>query len=227
MKIVIVGCGRVGSTLAENLDADCHEVIIFDIQSSAFDRLPETFKGSAVRGDGTDEEVLRRAGAADADVFLALTEGDNRNIMAAQLAIEALAIPKVIAKINDPVRAAAYSELGLVTLCRTNLMVDSVATYLKQTTIPELSFRPGPGIDIPEGSPHEHPHPTAAPRLALGRTILPNAARSAGAEGSPSRSAGDVGKTERDDAGDGQAAGPGKPVDAIRAQRLGFRRRRS
>jgi trk system potassium uptake protein TrkA len=130
MKIVIVGCGRVGSTLADNLDAAGHDVIIFDVKTAAFDRLPETFKGSAIRGDGTDEEVLRQAGAEGADVFLALTEGDNRNVMAAQVASETFGIPRVVAKINDPVRAAAYAELGVVTLCRTNLMVDSVGKHL-------------------------------------------------------------------------------------------------
>src|SRR5512141_356890 len=129
MKIVIVGCGRVGSTLAENLDAEGHDVIIFDIRTSAFDRLPETFKGAAIRGDGTDEEVLRRNGASNADVFLSLTEGDNRNLLAAQVALENLAIPLVVAKCNDPVRAAAYSELGIPTLCRTNLMVGSLSQY--------------------------------------------------------------------------------------------------
>src|SRR5664279_1881939 len=93
MKVVIVGCGRVGSTLAENLDAEGHEVIILDIRTSAFDRLPEAFKGSAVRGDGTDEEVLRRAGAEGAEIFLSLTEGDNRNVMAAQVAYTHLTLP--------------------------------------------------------------------------------------------------------------------------------------
>jgi len=155
MKIVIVGCGRVGSTLAENLDADGHEVIIFDIKTAAFDRLPETFKGVAIRGDGTDAEVLKLAGAQGADIFLSLTEGDNRNIMAAQVATESFGVPQVIAKINDPVRAAAYSELGVVTLCRTNLMVDSVAQFLN------LPMQTGPGIDIPETPGHEHPHPSA------------------------------------------------------------------
>src|SRR5664280_1390029 len=144
MKIVIVGCGRVGSTLAQNLDEDGHDVIIFDIRTAAFDRLPETFKGAAIRGDGTDEEVLRRAGVKGADIFLSLTEGDNRNIMAAQVATENLGIPRVIAKINDPVRAAAYAELGVVTVCRTNLMVDAVATYL------DLTVQTGPGIDTPQ-----------------------------------------------------------------------------
>jgi trk system potassium uptake protein TrkA len=155
MKIVIVGCGRVGSTLAENLDAEGHEVIILDVKTSAFDRLPEAFKGSAVRGDGTDEEVLRRAGAEGADIFLSLTEGDNRNVMAAQVATESFGVPQVIAKINDPVRAAAYAELGIITLCRTNLMVDAVAGYLN------LPMQTGPGIDIPETPGLEHPHPSA------------------------------------------------------------------
>ena len=155
MKIVIVGCGRVGSTLAENLDADGHEVVIFDIRTSAFDRLPETFKGVAIRGDGTDLEVLRRAGCQGSDIFLSLTEGDNRNVMAAQVATESLGVTQVIAKINDPVRAAAYAELGVVTLCRTNLMVDAVAGYLN------LPMQTGPGIDIPETPGHEHPHPSA------------------------------------------------------------------
>lgn len=130
MKIVIVGCGRVGASLAEVYDTAGHEVIIVDEVTSAFDRLPSTFGGSAIRGDGTDEDVLRRAGADGADVFLALTEGDNRNVMAAQLANEALGADRVIAKINDPVRATAYAELGIATLCRTGLMMDAVADYL-------------------------------------------------------------------------------------------------
>ena len=91
----------------------------------AFERLPSSFAGVAIRGDGTDEDVLRRAGLEGADVFLALTEGDNRNVMAAQLAVEAFEIPQVIAKINDPVRADAYAELGIATLCRTGLMLDA------------------------------------------------------------------------------------------------------
>ena len=112
MKIVIVGCGRVGASTAELYDRAGHEVVVLDSSTSAFDRLPASFRGTALRGDGTDEDVLRRAGAEGADVFLALTEGDNRNIMAAQLANEALGIERVIAKINDPVRSTAYAELG-------------------------------------------------------------------------------------------------------------------
>jgi trk system potassium uptake protein TrkA len=130
MKIVIVGCGRVGSSAAELWDRAGHEVIVLDESTRAFERLPVTFGGHAVRGDGTDEDVLRRAGIEGADIFLALTEGDNRNVMAAQLAVEAFGVARVIAKINDPVRAAAYAELGIATLCRTGLMIDAINAHL-------------------------------------------------------------------------------------------------
>jgi trk system potassium uptake protein TrkA len=130
VKTIIVGCGRVGASMAEALDRAGHEVVILDQSTRAFDRLPSSFSGQAVRGDGTDEDILRRAGAEDADVFVAVTEGDNRNIMAAQLAAEALAAKKVIAKVNDPVRAKAYAELGIATICRTGLMMDAINGYL-------------------------------------------------------------------------------------------------
>ncbi len=147
MKVIIVGCGRVGSLLAETLDAAGHDVTIVDMSTRAFDRLPDTFKGEAVRGDGTDEDVLRRAGAVGADIFLALTEGDNRNVMTAQLASDALGAKRVVAKINDPLRAAAYAELGVTTICRTNLMVDALSRHL------ELGLVVGPGIESPRSEP--------------------------------------------------------------------------
>ena len=130
MKIVIVGCGRVGASAAELWAAAGHEVVVLDIETRAFERLSSSFKGTAIRGDGTDEDVLRRAGVEGADVLLALTEGDNRNIMSAQLAVEALDVRNVVAKINDPVRATAYAELGIATLCRTGLMLDAMNAHL-------------------------------------------------------------------------------------------------
>jgi trk system potassium uptake protein TrkA len=151
MKAVVVGCGRVGAVLAGTLDAAGYQVIILDTKTSAFDRLPDSFKGSAIRGDGTDEDVLRRAGATDADVFLALTEGDNRNVMAGQLAVEALGAREVIVKINDPVRADAYASLGIATLCRTNLMADAVYRHLG------LPSRHSPGVLAPTAGHHGQP----------------------------------------------------------------------
>jgi trk system potassium uptake protein TrkA len=152
VKTVIVGCGRVGATLAEIFDQAGHEVIILDTSTMAFERLPSTFGGSAVRGDGTDEDTLRRAGAEDADVFVALTEGDNRNVMAAQVAVEALAARRVVAKINDPLRAAAYTELGIATLCRTTLMADAVSGWLG------LPVSGEPGVRSPSGTHHGGEH---------------------------------------------------------------------
>lgn len=134
MKIVIIGCGRVGAVLAEAFDTSGHEVIVLDTQTKAFDRLPSEFRGKAVRGDGTDEETLRRVGAEGADVFLSLTEGDNRNIMAAQVALESLGCGRVLAKINDPVRAAAYAELGVATICRTTMLSDAITAFLGLAT---------------------------------------------------------------------------------------------
>lgn len=151
MKIVIVGCGRVGASVAEAYDRSGHDVLVVDSSTTAFDRLPSSFGGRAIRGDGTDEDVLVRAGAKGADVFLALTEGDNRNTMAAQLANEALGIEKVIAKINDPMRAKAYAELGIATLCRTGLMVDAVDRYLG---LPQSGL---PGMLAPTGH-HDDRH---------------------------------------------------------------------
>ena len=159
MRAVIVGCGRVGATMARALDAAGHEVTIVDLATRAFDRLPATFRGNAVRGDGTDEDTLRRAGAEGADVFLSLTEGDNRNIMGAQLAIEALAIGRVFAKVNDPVRAQAYAELGIGTLCRTTMMADALLGALGQPVGGEPSIR--------EGSGHDHVAALAAESAAV------------------------------------------------------------
>ena len=173
MKIVIVGCGRVGAASAELWDAAGHEVIVLDIMTRAFERLPSSFGGTAVRGDGTDEDVLRRVGAEGADLLVALTEGDNRNVMSAQLAVEALAIPQVVAKINDPVRAAAYAELGIATLCRTGLMVDAMHAHLGfapsglPTVLAATGHHPtGPHADhanAPDGATDE----SAAPRAAV------------------------------------------------------------
>jgi trk system potassium uptake protein TrkA len=130
MRTIIVGCGRVGASLAGRLVREGDEVTVIDLRTEAFDRLDEDFPGQAVRADGTDEDALRRAGAEGADRFFALTEGDNRNILAAQLASERFDIKTVVAKINDPVRAEAYSALGLATICRTSIMTEALSGFL-------------------------------------------------------------------------------------------------
>ncbi len=128
MNVIIIGCGRVGALTAQRLDALGHRVCVIDANQRAFDRLPASFRGHTVRGSGTDEDTLREAGAEGAGLLMALTEGDNRNVLAAQLGKHAFRIPRVIAKINDPLRAEAYRTLGLETICRTVMMANALET---------------------------------------------------------------------------------------------------
>jgi trk/ktr system potassium uptake protein len=158
VRAVIIGCGRVGAGLAERLARAGHEVAIVDISTDAFNRLEPDFPGQAVRADGTDEDVLRRVGTQEADWFFALTEGDNRNAFAAQLAAETFGVKNVVAKINDPVRAEAYTMLGLSTICRTRLLVDELAQYAGLPGDPGAA-----GVRIAEGH-HDH-HDAATPVL--------------------------------------------------------------
>ncbi len=132
MRVIIVGCGRVGAQTAAELDRRGDHVTVVDTDQRAFNRLPGTFGGATVRGSGTDEDILRAAGADLADLLMALTEGDNRNTLAAQLGKHLFGIPRVIAKINDPVRAEAYRTLGLETLCRTVLLADALVLAATQ-----------------------------------------------------------------------------------------------
>jgi trk system potassium uptake protein len=129
MHVIIVGCGRVGAGMAEGLSAAGHDVSIIDLSTLAFRRLSAEFRGSAIRGDGTDEDVLRRAGIEQADLFFALTNGDNRNILAAQIAHKTFGVKRAVAKINDDVRAEAYRSLGLSVICRTTMMIDALRRF--------------------------------------------------------------------------------------------------
>ncbi|MGH7738440.1 MAG: NAD-binding protein [Candidatus Tyrphobacter sp.] len=121
MRIVIVGCGRVGSALAKLLAADDHDVIVVDENPNAFKRLGQKFAGHVVIGTGIDYDVLKNAGAATADGFVAVTDGDNRNIMAALIAQRMFNIKRIVARIYDPPRGLMYRELGVETVCPTTL----------------------------------------------------------------------------------------------------------
>lgn len=121
MKIVILGCGRVGALLATLMDREGHTVAIIDQSSDAFQRLPGEFGGSLFVGNGVDEEVLLRAGITEADAFAAVTNGDNRNIMASQIAREIFKVKKVVCRIYDPMREETYREMGLETICPTQV----------------------------------------------------------------------------------------------------------
>jgi trk system potassium uptake protein len=119
VKIVILGCGRVGAMLATMMDQAGHKVSIIDYSNESFRRLDPKFSGETVVGNGIDEDVLIRAGIKEADAFAAVTNGDNRNIMASQVAKEIFNIKKVVCRIYDPIRQNTYTELGLETICPT------------------------------------------------------------------------------------------------------------
>lgn len=121
MKVLILGCGRVGSTLASMLDRSGHSVSVLDQSSDAFQRLSPDFGGETYVGNGVDEDILIRAGIRDADAFVAVTNGDNRNIMASQIAKEIFHVNKVMCRIYDPIREQTYRELGMDTMCPTTI----------------------------------------------------------------------------------------------------------
>ncbi len=130
MRVVILGCGRTGAYLARMLVAEGHQVTVVDKNSAAFARLGPDFPGNLVLGMGVDEDVLRRAGIEQADAFVAVTDGDNTNIMAAQVVKEIFSVPKVICRIYDPLRDEIYHALGLETICPTVLGVNRIKDIL-------------------------------------------------------------------------------------------------
>jgi trk system potassium uptake protein TrkA len=122
MNVVIMGCSRVGAQLATMLDAEGHRVSILDVDSFSFRKLPTTFNGTAIVGSGLDEEVLKKAGVESANVFVAVTQGDNRNVMACQIAKHIYKVPKVVCRIYDPIREEMYRNLGLITVSPTKVV---------------------------------------------------------------------------------------------------------
>lgn len=131
MKIVIMGCGRVGARLAGLLDADGHQVTILDTDSYSFRRLPPDFHGTALVGNGLDDSILKRAGIGEAGAFVALTQGDNRNVMAAQMAKHVFNVPRVICRIYDPLRQELYSTLGIETFSPTKIFAEMLREKLE------------------------------------------------------------------------------------------------
>ncbi len=119
MKVVIMGCGRVGATLAGMLDHEGHDVTILDTKLDAFRRLPPDFHGKKHVGNGIDQDMLARIGLHESDAFIAVTQGDNRNVMAAQMSKHLFGVPRALCRIYDPIREEIYRKLGLETISPT------------------------------------------------------------------------------------------------------------
>lgn len=126
MHIVIVGCGRVGSTLALSLVSSGHSVAVIDRKSDAFFRLRDNFSGQTITGIGFDRDVLEEAGIKHASAVVAVTNGDNSNILVARVARESFGIEKVVSRISDPKRAEIYERLGIATVATVKWTSDRI-----------------------------------------------------------------------------------------------------
>jgi trk system potassium uptake protein TrkA len=121
MKVLIMGCGRVGALLATLLDKEGHKVTVLDTKSYSFGWLPTGFTGTALLGHGLDEVALKKAEIESTDVFIAVTQGGNRNIMACEIAKHIFNVPKVVCRIYDPLRRDIFSKLGLEAISPTTI----------------------------------------------------------------------------------------------------------
>jgi trk system potassium uptake protein TrkA len=186
VHVVIMGCGRVGSTLARSLEDRNHTVSIIDSDPDAFRRLGPAFNGDKVTGYGFDQAVLEKAGIRRADAFAAVSSGDNSNIIAARVARETFGIQQVVARIYDPGRAEVYQRLGITTVATVRWTADQVLRRILPAGA-EPDFRDPSGtirldhVTVPEqwiGQRTIHLQEQSRSRIAwidrLGEGMLPN-----------------------------------------------------
>jgi K+ transport systems, NAD-binding component len=124
LYIIVIGCGRVGSQLANRLSREGSSVVVIDMNPASFDSLTSDFSGFRLEGDATQVSVLREAKLGNADVLIAATDDDNINLMVAQIAKKVFGVHKVLARVFDPKRGSVYAQLGIETVCPTSLAVD-------------------------------------------------------------------------------------------------------
>ncbi|WP_326560193.1 potassium channel family protein [Micromonospora sp. NBC_01796] len=155
MHIVIMGCGRVGSTLAHSLESRGHSVAVIDQNSDSFRRLGPDFGGITVTGIGFDGEVLRQAGIERADAFAAVSSGDNSNIISARLARETFGVTRVAARIYDQKRAQVYERLGIPTVATVRWTADRMIRHLVPEGNVEIFRDPTSTVSIIEVPIHK------------------------------------------------------------------------
>ena len=136
MKVLIMGCGRVGAELAAKLDRESHEITVLDVNPDAFRRLPGSFSGKKAIGNGVDRDILQKVGIETTDAFVAVTQGDNRNVMAAQIAKHIFEVPRVVCRIYDPIREEIYHSLGLETISPTKVGAQLLEEALNKPLTP-------------------------------------------------------------------------------------------
>lgn len=159
MHIIIVGCGRVGSQLAQILSSEGHNIVIIDKKAESFKRLGPDFNGITITGVGFDPEILKRAGVERADALAAVTNGDNSNIMVSQIAKKIYNVSQVITRIYDPLRADIYKKFGLNTIGTTTIVAQIFrSALLKESSKMEFSIGRDLGL-IEYKAQKEEPQP--------------------------------------------------------------------
>jgi len=144
MKVIIMGCGRVGEQLARLMSEGGHDIAVIDYDYSALARLGENFRGKKVKGIGFDKDVLLEAGIQQADAFAATSASDNANVVAARIARNIFLVPKVVARLYDPRRAEIYQRLGLLTISSTTWGAERIRELLTHSELdPVLTFGSG------------------------------------------------------------------------------------
>lgn len=162
MRIIIIGCGRMGAGLTQSLSLKGHEVIVVDNDPTAFERLAPSFKGQTVVGVGFDREVLLRAGVERTDGLAAVTVSDEVNVVTARLASQIFRVPRVVARLYDPRKAEIYRRLGLQTISPIIWGINRIADFLCYSPL-ETTMSLGSGeVDIVE---------VEIPPLLVGRTV--------------------------------------------------------
>lgn len=154
MYIVIVGCGRLGADLATKLSEEGHDVAVVDRVPENLSRLSDDFNGVTIEGVGFDLDILKSAGIERADGFAAVTDDDNVNIMAAQVAKNIFNVPMVIARVFDPVKGETYRALGLETVCPTTSAANIIYSKFMIRNEATHFILPGGGIELVEVAFH-------------------------------------------------------------------------
>jgi len=137
MKLIVIGCGRVGSTVAKRFASEGWEVTAVDEKETALTRLGENWTGGFIVGHGMDTGVLREAGIEDADAVVVATDGDNTNLVIGQVAQKRFGIDCTVVRILDPARADFYRERGLRTICPTSTAIDALSDAVRACEIPQ------------------------------------------------------------------------------------------
>jgi trk system potassium uptake protein TrkA len=162
MRIIVIGCGRMGAGLAQDLSLQGHSVTVVDSDSTAFERLGPVFKGQTIVGVGFDREVLLRAGIQRADGLAAVTVSDEANVVAARMASQVFRVPRVVARLYDPRKAEIYRRLGLQTISPVTWGVHHIAELLCYSPLETVLSLGSGDVELIEAE---------APPLLVGRTM--------------------------------------------------------